>query len=340
MASIFNFQKPDEIVAVKETDNSALFEFKPLESGFGLTVGHAIRRVLLSSLEGYAFSYFKIEGVLQEFSQIDGVLQDVSHIAMNLKSVRLKSTSDGEIIEEAVSLTISGKETPDFTAGYISKGLKNFEVVNPDVLICNLEPTASITISLMISKGRGYITSEELKSSVSASPIGTIFLDAVYTPIRNVKYEISDYRVGKKTDYEKLLLEIVTDGSVTPKEALLQAADILITHFTLLSDRRRIKESVDVKKEEVFDEKALLLKHLLKTRLDDLEISVRAKNCLSVAGIETLMDLVRHNVSDLMKFRNFGKKSLDELGELLKSKDLSFGMDVTPYMATNDKSEV
>ena len=339
MASIFNFQKPDEIVAVKEENNTALFEFKPLESGFGLTVGHAIRRVLLSSLEGYAFSSFKIEGVLHEFSSIDGVLQDVSHIAMNLKSIRLKSISN-EHFEEVISFTINGKDFQAFTAGDISKKLKNFEVTNPEVIICNLEPNASFTISFSIAKGRGYVTSEELKSFVASPPIGTVFLDSVYTPIRNVKYEISDYRVGKKTDYEMLCLGITTDGTITPKEALLQAADILITHFTLFSDRKRIKEQVDVEKEEMFDEKVLLLKHLLKTRLDDLEISVRAKNCLGVAGIKTLMDLVSHSVSDRMQFRNFGKKSLDELGELLKSKGLSFGMDVTPYLSDNDKNEM
>ena len=335
MVSILNFQKPDEIITLSEGLSSAVFEFKPLEPGFGLTVGHAVRRVLLSSLEGYSFASFKIEGVLHEFSSVEGVLEDVPSIAMTLKSLRLKPLGKG-VSEETVSMKINGKDTPVFTAQHISEHLDHFQVVNLDQVICHLDPSVSISISLSLCKGRGYVASEDLKLENRDVPIGTVFIDSTYTPVQNVKYSVSDYRVGKKTDYEKLTVEITTDGTIDPKSALLQVADILIMHFRLLSDSNRIKETVSVIQEEVFDEKLLVRKHLLKTRLDNLEISVRAKNCLSVAGVETLMDLVRHNVSDLMKFRNFGKKSLDELGDLLEDKGLSFGMDIAPYMSDND----
>ncbi|HNQ11996.1 MAG TPA: DNA-directed RNA polymerase subunit alpha [Bacteroidia bacterium] len=325
--AILDFQKPDKVIMLNATETFGQFEFRPLEPGYGITVGNALRRILLSSLEGYAVTSIKISGVDHEFSTIKGVAEDVTEIILNLKQVRFKNQISGTDTER-VSVLIHGKD--QFTAGDIAKHTTAFQVLNPDHVICNMETNVKLQIDLIIEKGRGYIAAEENKNN--NLPIGTIAIDAIHTPIRNVKYTIDNFRVEQKTDYEKLTMEIVTDGSIHPKDALKEAAEILIHHFMLFSDER-IK--LDVKPKAVteeFDESSLHMRQLLKTRLVDLDLSVRALNCLKAADVETLGDLVKFQKSDLLKFRNFGKKSLTELEELVRSKGLSFGLNVAKYM--------
>jgi DNA-directed RNA polymerase subunit alpha len=320
------FQKPDKVLILEADAFFGKFEFRPLEPGYGITIGNALRRILLSSLEGYAISAVKIEGVEHEFATISGVLEDVTNIILNLKQVRIKYEGE-EIEEEKVTVSVAKKEV--FKAGDIGKQLTGgFEVLNPELEICHLEPTASFQIELTINKGRGYVPADEQTES---SDVRVIAVDSIYTPIRNVKYSIENYRVEQKTDYEKLIIEISTDGSIHPKEALKEAARILIYHFMLFSDEKIAMETVDTDNNEEFDEEILHMRQLLKTKLADMDLSVRALNCLKAADVETLGELVRYNKNDLLKFRNFGKKSLTELEELLNGLSLSFGMDISKY---------
>lgn len=324
--AILAFQKPDKVIMVEADDCYGKFEFRPLEPGYGITVGNALRRILLSSLEGYAITAIKIEGVEHEFSTITGVIEDVTEIVLNLKQIRFKRlVEDAE--NEKVTVTISGQET--FKAGDLNKFLTNFEVLNADHVICQMEPTVKLQIDFHINKGRGYVPAEENKPL--EAEFGLIPIDAIYTPIKNVKYEIENYRVEQKTDYEKLIFEINSDGSIHPKDALKEAAKILIYHFMLFSDEKISLDSEDKFGNEEFDEEVLHMRQLLKTRLVDLDLSVRALNCLKAADVDTLGDLVRLNKNDLLKFRNFGKKSLTELEELLSSKSLNFGLDISKY---------
>lgn len=324
--AIFNFQKPDKVIMIDSTDSKGKFEFRPLEPGYGLTVGNALRRVLLSSLEGYAITSVRIEGVEHEFSTIAGVVEDVTEIILNLKQARFKRQIE-DIDNESVSISISNKE--QLTAGDFQKFISGFQVLNPELVICNLEPSVTLNIELTIEKGRGYVPAEENKKS--NSPIGTIFIDSIYTPVKNVKYAIENYRVEQKTDYEKLVFDIVTDGSIHPKDALTEAAKTLIHHFMLFSDERITLEADEIAQTESYDEESLHMRQLLKTKLVDLDLSVRALNCLKAAEVDTLGDLVSFNKNDLMKFRNFGKKSLTELDELVHVKGLQFGMDLSKY---------
>lgn len=324
--SILSFQKPDKVIMLEADNKFGKFEFRPLEPGYGITIGNALRRILLSSLEGFAISTIKIEGVDHEFSSIPGVIEDVAQIILNLKRVRFKRNVE-DVNSEKVSLTFSGKK--QFVAGDFNNFLNNFEVLNPELLIFRMEPSCKINISFTIEKGRGWVAAEE--NEHEDAPFGTIAIDSIFTPIRNVNYTIENYRVEQKTDYEKLVIDIETDGSISPKEALKEAAKILIHHFMLFSDER-ITIDVDEKKPtEEFDEEVLRMRQLLKTRLADLDLSVRALNCLKAAEVEILGDLVRFNKNDLLKFRNFGKKSLTELDEFLATMNLSFGMDVSKY---------
>lgn len=324
--AILNFQKPDQVIMNHATENEGQFEFRPLEPGYGLTVGNALRRVLLSSLEGFAFTSVKIEGVEHEFSTIKGVVEDVTEIILNLKQVRLKRQIE-EKEEEKLSVSISGQEK--ITAGDLGKFASAFQVLNPDLVICNLDSSVKLNLELTIEKGRGYVPAEENKKS--NAPLGTIAIDAIYTPIKNVKYSIENYRVEQKTDYEKLILDIDSDGSIHPKKALTEAAKILIQHFMLVSDEKISMEESTTSEVDNYDEEILHMRQLLKTKLVDMDLSVRALNCLKAAEVETLGDLVTYTKSDLMKFRNFGKKSLTELDELVESKGLSFGMDISKY---------
>ena len=324
--AILNFQKPDKVIMNSSTEMEGQFEFRPLEQGYGLTIGNALRRVLLSSLEGFAFTSIRIEGVEHEFSTIKGVVEDVTEIILNLKQVRFKRQIEDQETE-TIKVSISNQE--QFTAGDLGTYISAFQVLNPDLVICNMDTSVKIEMELTIEKGRGYVPAEENKRP--ETPIGTIFMDSIYTPIKNVKYSIENYRVEQKTDFEKLIIDIETDGSIHPKEALTEAAKILIHHFMLFSDERiALEETV---KEEVneYDEEALHMRQLLKTRLTDLDLSVRALNCLKAAEVETLGDLVTYTKNDLMKFRNFGKKSLTELEELVDTKGLQFGMDLGKY---------
>ncbi|HDR89109.1 MAG TPA: DNA-directed RNA polymerase subunit alpha [Bacteroidetes bacterium] len=329
--AILAFQKPDKVIMVEATGSFGKFEFRPLEPGYGITVGNALRRILLSSLEGYAFTTLKIEGVEHEFSTIKGVMEDVTEIVLNLKQVRFKKLID-EIEDEKLVVNISGQSV--FKAGDLNKFLSGFEVLNPDQLICHLEPDVKLQMELTIQKGRGYVPAEENKP-VEAE-FGLIPLDSIFTPIKNVKYTVENYRVEQKTDYEKLLIEITTDGSVHPKDALKEAAKILIYHFMLFSDEKITLDSDEKFANEEFDEEILHMRQLLKTKLVDLDLSVRALNCLKAAEVETLGDLVKFNRNDLLKFRNFGKKSLTELDELLESMNLNFGMDTSKYKLDKD----
>ncbi|MGC9470160.1 MAG: DNA-directed RNA polymerase subunit alpha [Bacteroidales bacterium] len=329
--AILAFQKPDKVIMVEATGSFGKFEFRPLEPGYGITVGNALRRILLSSLEGYAFTTLKIEGVEHEFSTIKGVMEDVTEIVLNLKQVRFKKLID-EIDDEKLVVNISGQSV--FKAGDLNKFLSGFEVLNPDQLICHLEPDVKLQMELTIQKGRGYVPAEENKP-VEAE-FGLIPLDSIFTPIKNVKYTVENYRVEQKTDYEKLLIEITTDGSVHPKDALKEAAKILIYHFMLFSDEKITLDSDEKFANEEFDEEILHMRQLLKTKLVDLDLSVRALNCLKAAEVETLGDLVKFNRNDLLKFRNFGKKSLTELDELLESMNLNFGMDTSKYKLDKD----
>lgn len=324
--AILNFQKPDKVILIHSNDFEGQFEFRPLEPGYGLTVGNALRRVLLSSLDGYAISSIRIDGVEHEFSTIKGVVEDVTEIVLNFKQVRLKNqipTQENELVKA----TFSGMNR--ITAGDLGKFISAFKVLNPELVICNLDPSVTLNIEFTIDKGRGYVPAEENKKSTA--PLGTIFLDTIYTPIKNVKYSIENYRVEQKTDYEKLIIEIVTDGSITPQDALTEAAKILIEHFMLFSDKLVNVEPVKVEEPDTFDEEIIRMRNLLKTKLTDLDLSVRALNCLKAAEVETLGDLVSYTKQDLMKFRNFGKKSLTELEELIESKGLYFGMDLSKY---------
>jgi DNA-directed RNA polymerase subunit alpha len=300
--AILNFQKPDKVIMIESTDFTGRFEFRPLEPGFGLTVGNALRRVLLSSLEGFAITSLRIDGVEHEFSTISGIVEDVTEIILNLKQVRFKKQIE-ETDRETVSVSVSGQE--QFTAGDLQKFISGFQVLNPDLVICNMDKSVKLNAEITIEKGRGFVPAEENKKS--SAPIGTIFTDSIYTPIKNVKYAIENFRVEQKTDYEKLVFDIDTDGSINPKEALTEAAKILIHHFMLFSDERITLEADEIAQTETYDEESLHMRQLLKTRLIDMDLSVRALNCLKAAEVDTLGDLVSFNKSDLMKFRNFGK---------------------------------
>ncbi|WP_159951442.1 DNA-directed RNA polymerase subunit alpha [Polaribacter septentrionalilitoris] len=329
--AILNFQKPDKVIMIESTDFSGRFEFRPLEPGFGLTVGNALRRVLLSSLEGFAITSLRIDGVEHEFSTVSGIVEDVTEIILNLKQVRFKKQID-ETDRETVSISVTDQE--QFTAGDLQKFISGFQVLNPDLVICNMEKSVKLNAEITIEKGRGFVPAEENKKA--SAPIGTIFTDSIYTPIKNVKYAIENFRVEQKTDYEKLVFDIDTDGSINPKDALTEAAKILIHHFMLFSDERITLEADEIAQTETYDEESLHMRQLLKTRLIDMDLSVRALNCLKAAEVDTLGDLVSFNKSDLMKFRNFGKKSLTELEELVIVKGLSFGMDLTKYKLDRD----
>jgi len=324
--AILAFQKPDKVIMLDADNFQGKFEFRPLEPGYGITVGNALRRILLSSLEGFAITAIKIDGVDHEFSSIPGVIEDVTNIILNLKQVRFKQKVE-EVENEKVTLTVSGTEM--FKAGDISKSLTGFDVLNPEFVICRLDSNASFQIELSIGKGRGYVPAEENKNP--NAEIGVIPIDSIYTPIRNVKYAVENYRVEQKTDYEKLILEIQTDGSIHPKDALKEAAKILIYHFMLFSDEKITLDASDGDGNEEFDEEVLHMRQLLKTKLVDMDLSVRALNCLKAADVETLGELVVFNKNDLLKFRNFGKKSLTELDQLLENLNLSFGMDISKY---------
>mgnify|MGYP000357224685 FL=1 len=324
--AILAFQKPDKVLMLEADNFFGKFEFRPLEPGYGVTVGNALRRILLSSLEGFAITSIRIDGVKHEFSTIPGVIEDVTNVILNLKKVRFKQVVE-EIENEKVTITVSGTEV--FKAGDIGKSLTGFEVLNPDLVICHLDSSASFQIDITINKGRGYVPADENRNP--ADDVNVIPIDSIYTPIRNVKYAVENFRVEQKTDYEKLILEITTDGSIHPKEALKEAAKILIYHFMLFSDEKITLETNDADGNEEFDEEVLHMRQLLKTKLVDMDLSVRALNCLKSADVETLGELVVFNKTDLLKFRNFGKKSLTELDELLESLNLSFGMDITKY---------
>jgi len=324
--AILAFQKPDKVIMIEANEAEGSFEFRPLEPGFGITIGNALRRILLSSLEGYAITSIKIEGVDQEFSTIKSIVEDVSEIIMNFKKIRFKKQIESENSEK-VHIVIGDQEV--FKAGDINKFLSVFQVLNPEVEICHMESTVKLSMELNIEKGRGYVPAEENKN-LNAS-IGTIFMDSIHTPVKNVKYRVENYRVEQKTDYEKLIFDLKTDGSIHPKDALQEAAKILIHHFMLFSDERITLDSEEKTVTEEFDESSLHTRQLLKTKLVDLDLSVRALNCLKAADVDTLGDLVQFNKNDLLKFRNFGKKSLTELEELVKTKGLEFGMNISKY---------
>jgi DNA-directed RNA polymerase subunit alpha len=328
--SILSFQMPEKVVMEKATDFHGLFEFKPLEKGYGVTIGNALRRILLSSLEGYAITGIKIPGVLHEFSTIPGVVEDVTEIILNLKMVRFKKISD---VNES-KIVVSIKKQEQFKAGDIAKFTSAYQILNPDFVICNLDSSTSFDIEITLEKGRGYVSSEENKPTEEV--FGFIPIDAIFTPIKNVKYSIENTRVEQKTDYEKLILEIETDGSIHPEDALKGAANILIKHFMLFSDQTMTLDSVKAEEESVVDEEMLRMRKLLKTNIADLDLSVRAYNCLKAADIKTLGDLAALDISDMMKFRNFGKKSLAELEQLISDKGLTFGVDVVKYKLDED----
>lgn len=326
--SLLNFQKPDKILLQKADDFLGVFEFKPLEPGFGQTVGNSLRRVLLSSLEGYAISGVRIKGVEHEFSTIPGVMEDVVDIILNLKQVRLKYLlEDQDSSAQKIYVTVSGKD--NFSAGDIGAGTNIFRVTNPDLVLCRMDPSVSLEMELTITKGRGYVSAED--NIPKDMPIGFIPVDAIYTPIKNVRYGVSSSRVGQRTDYEKLTMEIKTDGTIHPETAIKEAAKILIQHLMLISDEHITFDDEAKKEENVVDEHILHMRKLLKTSLEDLDLSVRAYNCLKAAKINTLGDLVEYETHELLKFRNFGKKSLVEIEELLQDKGLSFGMDLSKY---------
>ncbi|MFQ3351623.1 MAG: DNA-directed RNA polymerase subunit alpha [Candidatus Marivariicella framensis] len=329
--AILNFQKPDKVVMIDSSDFEGKFEFRPLEPGYGLTVGNALRRVLLSSLEGFAITSVKIEGVEHEFSTIQGIVEDVTDIILNLKQVRFKRQID-DVEDEKVTINIGGQD--QLKAADFQKFISGFQVLNPEHVICNLEKGVQLSMELTIEKGRGYVPAEENKNS--SSDLGVIAIDSIFTPVKNVKYTIENYRVEQKTDYEKLVFEIITDGSIHPKDALTEAAKTLIHHFFLFSDERITLEADEIAQTETYDEESLHMRQLLKTKLIDMDLSVRALNCLKAAEVDTLGDLVSFNKNDLMKFRNFGKKSLTELEELVVLKGLSFGMDLSKYKLDKD----
>ena len=327
----FTFQKPDKVIMIDSTDYEGKFEFRPLEPGYGLTVGNALRRVLLSSLEGFAITSIKIENVEHEFTSLPGIVEDVTEIILNLKQIRLKRQIDS-VDNETVSVSLNSQS--QIKAADLQKFISGFQILNPDLVICNIEKNVKLNFELNIEKGRGYVSAEENKKL--GAPLGTIYMDSVFTPIKNVKYTIEDFRVEQKTDYEKLVFEIVTDGSIDPKNALTEGAKVLIHHFMLFSDERITLEADEIAQTETYDEESLHMRQLLKTRLIDMDLSVRALNCLKAAEVDTLGDLVSFNKSDLMKFRNFGKKSLTELEELVLVKGLNFGMDLSKYKLDKD----
>ena len=324
--AILALQKPDRVIMQKSTDFDGSFEFRPLEPGFGITIGNALRRILLSSLEGYAITSVKFSGVSHEFSTIKGVVEDVTDIILNLKQVRFKKTGDSGDSEK-IFVVIKGQDA--FNAGDITKFSNNFTVLNPDLVVCNMNPSVTLEMEISVSKGRGYIAAEENKNE--NANVGVIAIDSIYTPIKNVKYSIENYRVEQKTDYEKLIIDISTDGSIHPEEALKEAAKILIQHFMLFSDERIMLETQAKEQTNEVDEEILHMRKILKTELVDMDLSVRALNCLKAADIRTLVDLVTYDVADMLKFRNFGKKSLTEIQELVKSKGLSFGMNLSKF---------
>ena len=329
--AILAFQKPDKVLMLEADNAFGKFEFRPLEPGYGVTVGNALRRILLSGLEGFAICSIRIDGVQHEFATITGVKEDVTNIILNLKQVRFKQLVE-EVETEKVNITV--ENTTEFRAGDIGKCLSGFEVLNPELVICRLDPKAKMQIEISINKGRGYVVSDE--NRIYCTDVNTIPIDSIYTPIRNVKYAVEPFRVEQKTDYDKLVLEITTDGSIHPKEALKEAAKILIYHFMLFSDEKITLEDTSFDTNEEFDEEVLHMRQLLKTKLTDLNLSVRALNCLKAAEVDTLGDLVQFNKTDLLKFRNFGKKSLTELDDLLESLNLSFGTDITKYKLDKD----
>ena len=331
--SILNFQKPDKIILQKATDFEGLFEFKPLEPGFGQTVGNSLRRVLLSSLEGFAISAVRIAGVEHEFGTIRGVVEDVVDIILNLKQIRIKQLiADEDVSTEKIYLTISGKD--EFRAGDIEEHTNVFKVMNPDLLVCNMEPFVNLEMELTITKGRGYVPADE--NLPKDAPIGVIPIDAIYTPIKNVSYKISNTRVGQRTDYEKLSIEVKTDGTIHPEDAIKEASRIMIQHLMLITDENITFDDAASREDNIVDEHILHMRKLLKTSLEDLDLSVRAYNCLKAAKINTLAELVRYDTHELLKFRNFGKKSLVEIEELLQEKGLTFGMDLSKYKLDED----
>jgi DNA-directed RNA polymerase subunit alpha len=329
--ALFNFQKPDKVIMIDSDEFEGKFEFRPLEPGYGLTVGNALRRVMLASLEGFAITSVRIDKVDHEFSTLPGVVEDVTEMILNFKQVRFKQQIDS-VDSESVSVAISGQK--QLTAGDLQKFISGFQVLNPELVICNIDESVQLNFEFTIEKGRGYVPAEENKKATA--PIGTIAIDSIYTPIKNVKYTIENFRVEQKTDYEKLIFEIITDGSIHPKDALTEAAKTLIHHFMLFSDERITLEADEIAETETYDEESLHMRQLLKTKLIDMDLSVRALNCLKAAEVDTLGDLVSFNKSDLMKFRNFGKKSLTELEELVVAKGLNFGMDLAKYKLDKD----
>ena len=334
--AILAFQKPDKVIMLESTDSYGRFEFRPLEPGYGQTIGNALRRILLASLEGFAISQIKISGVDQEFATIPGVIEGMQDIILNLKEVRFRRMVES-VDTETATIVISGKQ--EFTAEDISKGLSSFMVLNPDQHICTLEPSVKLEIAITITKGRGFVPSEELRDE--NTPIGTIPVDAIYTPIRKVNWSVENYRVEQRTDYDKLTLEIETDGSISPSSALHEAANILIYHFKLFTDDKKmsVEDALEPETKEL-DEESLRTRHLLLTKLSDMGLSVRAFNCLKAADIDTFADLVVYSRAELMKFRNFGRKSLNEIEVLVDKMKLSFGMDVSKYNITVVKKNV
>lgn len=330
---ILTFQKPDKIVMQKATDFSGLFEFRPLEPGFGVTIGNALRRVLLSSLEGYAITAVKIEGVEHEFSTIKGVTEDMTEIILNLKQVRLKKEEGDSVDEEKIFISLKDKEV--FKAGDIEKHTNSFTVMNPDLVICHMENFVKLEVELTISKGRGYVPAEENKAK--DDQLNVVAIDAIYTPIKNVRYHVENTRVEQKTDYEKLVIEIETDGTIHPEEAVKEAAKILIQHLMLISDEHITFDTHDTAKEDVVDEHVLHMRKVLNTPLEDLDLSVRAYNCLKAAKINSISDLVTYDTNELLKFRNFGRKSLVEIEQLINEKGLHFGMDISKYQLSEEK---
>ena len=323
--AILNFQKPDKIVLQKATDFEAQFEFRPLEPGYGLTIGNALRRVLLSSLEGYAITGIKIEGAEHEFATIRGIAEDVTEMILNLKQVRFKKTVEGDVHQEKEILSLKNKS--EFTASMIGDGLQSFVVMNPELLICTMDPSARLDIELHIGKGRGYVPSEE--NRIKDAPFGFIPVDSIFTPIKNVKYSVENTRVEQRTDYEKLIMDVATDGTIHPEDAVKQASRILIQHLMIITDENITFDTKEEKKEDLVDETTLQLRKVLKTPLEDLDLSVRAFNCLKAAKINSLSELVQYEQEDLMKFRNFGQKSLSEIEQVLQERGLGFGMDLS-----------
>ncbi len=325
--AILDFQKPEKVIMLESSETKGVFEFRPLEPGYGITIGNALRRILLSSLEGFAIASIRISGIEHEFATIPGVIDDVTNIILNLKQVRLRRKEGVEVTEESVSLPVGQKKF--FTAGELNNYLQHFEVLNPDLVICEMDESAQFTLDLYINKGRGYVPADENRKQ--NDPIGVIPIDSIYTPIRNVRFAVDNYRVEQRTDYEKLTLEILTDGSIAPKDALTEAAKILIFHFMLFSDDKIKFEEPKAKPQDTYNEELNRMRALLSQKLVDLDLSVRALNCLKAAEVDTLGELVTYHRADLLKFRNFGKKSLTELDELLEKNGLAFGMDITKY---------